>query len=279
MRGNMFRNISCRWPIPVCISACLWMAFTSLSCDKLLDDVGVEKGKLPGDLLVDELPGLAGAKMEFVYIPAGMFMMGSPENEEGRLSDEGPQREVTISRGFYLGKYVVTQGQWEAVMGARPWRGKDNVKEHPDHPAVFVSWGNARAFIRKLNAQANRALYRLPTEAEWEYACRAGTTTSWSFGDDESKLGDYAWYEVNAWDAGFEYAQPVGTKKPNPWGLYDMHGNVREWVQDLYGSYASSAKVDPRAVERLVPRRSGRRLQRFRSERAVGDSRQRQAVR
>ena len=186
-----------------------------------------------------------GATMNFVWIEPGTFTMGSPE--PGRHSDEGPRHEVTISRTFYLGKFEITQAQWEGVMGTTPWSGKSYVKSNPTHPAVFISWNNMQEFIRRLNEAADDSLYRLPTEAEWEYAARAGTTTRWSFGDDESQLGDYAWYEDNAWDVGLEYAQPVGTKLPNPWGLYDMHGNVYEWCQDWYGSdyYGSSPSIDP----------------------------------
>ena len=193
------------------------------------------------------LPG--GATMEMVWIEPGTFTMGSPSSEPGRESDEGPQHEVTISKGFYLGKYEVTQGQWEAAMGTRPWAGKDYVMENPDHPAVWVSWNDAQEFTGKLNQVAGSDLYRLSTEAEWEYACRAGTATRWSFGDDESLLRDYAWYAENAWKAGENYAHRVGTKLPNPWGLYDMHGNVWELVQDWYGPYTSANQVDPTGPE------------------------------
>ncbi|MBT4498570.1 MAG: formylglycine-generating enzyme family protein, partial [Gemmatimonadetes bacterium] len=92
-------------------------------------------------------------------------------------------------------------------------------------------------------------IYRLPSGSEWEYACRAGTDTRWSFGDAESQLGDFAWYRDNAWDADLQYGQPVGTKLPNPWGLYDMHGNILEWCQDWYGDYSSSAQADPTGPE------------------------------
>ena len=130
-------------------------------------------------------------------------------------------------------------------MGTTPWSGQDNVRSNPNHPAVYISWEDMQELTQQLNEAAGEEIYRLPTEAEWEYACRAGTTTWWSFGDDEARLGDYAWYRANAWDAGLEYAQPVGTKQPNPWGLYDMHGNVIEWCQDWYGSYTSNSQVDP----------------------------------
>ena len=190
------------------------------------------------------LPG--GGEMEFVWIEPGVFQMGSPESEEGRGSDEGPVHEVEISQGFWLGKYEVTQGEWEAVMGTEPWLGESWVQEHPSHPAVYISWNDVQRLVDKLNDAAGSAVYRLPTEAEWEYACRAGSTTRWSFGDDESQLTHYAWYADNAWDEGKQYAQPVGTKRPNPWGLYDMHGNAWEWVQDWYNSrYNSSPRVDP----------------------------------
>ena len=175
--------------------------------------------------------------METVYIQPGTFTMGSPASESGRYDDEGPQHEVTISKGFYLGKYEVTQGQWQAVMGTTPWSGQNYVQANAEHPAVYVSWTDAQAFIQKLNEAAGKTLYGLPTEAEWEYACRAGTTARWSFGDDESQLKDYAWYDVNAWDVGERYAHKVGTKQANPWGLYDMHGNVWEGCADRYGAY------------------------------------------
>ena len=195
--------------------------------------------------LVASLPG--GAEMAFAWIELGVFQMGSPSSEEGRREDEGPVHEVEISEGFWLGKYEVTQEQWEAVMGTTPWSGKDYVVSDPSHPAVYISWHNVQAFIHLLNEAAGDSLYRLPSEAEWEYACRAGSTTRWSFGDDESQLTRYAWYHDNAWNVGEEYAHVVGQKKPNAWGLYDMHGNVWEWVQDWYDSdyYNSSPRIDP----------------------------------
>ncbi len=163
--------------------------------------------------------------MEFVFIPAGEFDMGSPSGEDRRDSDELPRHRVEIAKIFYMGKYEVTQKQWRDVMGNNPSYFKgDNL------PVERVSWNDAQEFIKKLNGKEGTNKYRLPSEAEWEYAARAGTTTRYSFGDDESKLGDYAWYEGNSGSETHE----VGQKKPNPWGLYDMHGNVWEWVQDKY---------------------------------------------
>ena len=162
-------------------------------------------------------------------------MMGSPSSEEGRRPHEGPVHEVEISTGFWLGKYEITQGQWESVLGATPWSDKEYVQSNPSHPAVYISWDDVSWFVGKLNSEAGELLYRLPTEAEWEYACRAGTQTRWSFGEDGSLSGSHAWYSANAWNAGEQYAHAVGTKLPNPWGLYDMHGNVWEWVSDSYG--------------------------------------------
>ena len=196
-----------------------------------------------GEVATFSLPG--GATIEMVWIESGIFMMGSPDTEADRQADEGPQHEVTITKGFYLGEYELTQGQWEAVMGTTPWSGQSHVQENPDHPAVYISWEDVQAFVAKLNEVEGKEVYRLPTEAEWEYACRAGTTTRWSLGDDESQLADYAWYAGNAWGVGENYAHQVGTKLPNPWGLYDMHGNVYEWCQDWYGTYLSGAQTDP----------------------------------
>lgn len=186
-----------------------------------------------------------GVAMEFVWIEPGTFLMGSPASSLTRGEDEGPQHEVSISKGFYLGKFEITQAQWVAVMGTAPWTRRKYVQAEPNHPAVYISWVDMQEFLRRLNEAADRDLYRLPTEAEWEYACRAGTTTSRSFGDDESLLGAYAWYLENVGDARGKFAQPVGSKQPNPWGLYDMHGNVWEWVQDWYSSsYANAKRID-----------------------------------
>jgi formylglycine-generating enzyme required for sulfatase activity len=173
--------------------------------------------------------------MEFVLIPAGTFQMGT--NDSDANSNEQPAHTVRITRPFYLGKYEVTQGQWQAVMGNNPSRFTGD----PNRPVENVSWEDVQEFVRRLNSREGGATYRLPTEAEWEYAARAGTTTRWSFGDDASQLGRYAWYEGNAGGQ----THPVGQLQPNPWGLYGMHGNVWEWVQDWYGTYTSGTAVDP----------------------------------
>jgi formylglycine-generating enzyme required for sulfatase activity len=145
---------------------------------------------------------------------------------------------------FYMQTTEVTQGQWKAVMGTEPWKGKGDVREGANYAATHVSWDDAIAYCKKLS-EAEDKTYRLPTEAEWEYACRAGTETAWSFGDDEKALGDYAWYRENTTDIGEEYAHQVELKKPNAFGLYDMHGNVYEWCHDYYGVYKQSPAQDP----------------------------------
>jgi formylglycine-generating enzyme required for sulfatase activity len=174
--------------------------------------------------------------MEFVLIPGGEFEMGSPPDEEARFEEEGPVHHVNIGKAFYMGRYEVTQQQWRAIMSDNPsyFTGDD------DLPVEQVSWDDVQEFIKKLNEKEGTDKYRLPSEAEWEYACRAGTATRYSLGDDESKLGDYAWYADNSdWKT-----HPVGQKKPNPWGLYDMHGNVWEWVQDCWHSDYNGAPTD-----------------------------------
>ena len=170
--------------------------------------------------------------MELVLIPAGKFRMGSPPSEKGRSIDED-QVDVTLTREFYLGKTEVTQAQWRAVMRTEPWKGSDFVREGESYPATYVSWDDAQAFCRKLSESEQRT-YRLPTEAEWEYACRAGTTTRFSFGDDESQLGEFAWFGDNAWRLGEKFAHATAGKSPNSFGLYDMHGNVWEWCEDAH---------------------------------------------
>jgi len=177
--------------------------------------------------------------MKLRLIPAGEFMMGSPGTESDREDDE-TQHRVTITKPFYLGETEVTQEQYEKVMGTNPSEFKD-----PQNPVETVSWDDAVEFCRKLSAMPAEKTkgyeYRLPTEAEWEYACRSGTTTAYGFGDDASRLGDYGWFEDNSGSK----THPVGEKKPNGWGLYDMHGNVYEWCQDRYGNYPSGSATDP----------------------------------
>ena len=187
-------------------------------------------------ILTINLPG--NVEMKFRKIPAGKFTMGSPENEKGRRSNEGPLHMVTITRPFYLGMYEVTQAQWKVVMGNNPSQSRGC---GDDCPVGKVSWGDVQEFINKLNQIEGLNKYRLPTEAEWEYACRAGTTTRFNFGDDAAVLDQYAWYGGNSG----QRPHPVGQKKPNAWGLYDMHGNVMEWCQDWYGDYPSASVTDP----------------------------------
>ena len=176
-----------------------------------------------------------GGKLELVLIPAGEFVMGSPDSEQGRDSDEGPTHKVRISGPFYLGKTEVTQAQWQAVMDKNPSKFKGSA----DLPVEHVLWDDAQEFCRKLSQRVGREI-RLPTEAEWEYACRAGTTTAYSFGSDPSRLGEYAWYTENSGGQ----THPVGRKTANPWGLYDMHGNVMEWCADWKKRYFSGARTD-----------------------------------
>jgi len=174
-------------------------------------------------------------RMEFVLIPAGSFLMGSPD--ETGDGDEYPRHDVVISQPFYLGKYEVTQEQWEEVMGSNPSRFRG-----AKLPVETVSWKDCQVFLAKLAAKTGRK-FALPTEAQWEYACRAGTTTFWSFGDTNAAVDEFAWGKSNSGGQ----SHPVGGKKPNPWGLYDMHGNVSEWCADRYAkhTYSNGVVVDP----------------------------------
>ena len=186
------------------------------------------KGPKNGATKTITLPG--GVTMEMIYVAPGEFTMGSPESEEGHEDDE-KQHCVTLTKGFWLGKYEVTQKQWESVMRNNPsnWKGDDL-------PVENVSWEDCQEFIRKVNASLNCGA-RLPTEAEWEYACRAGTSGPYA----GAGLDSMVWYNSNS---GYE-THPVGRKSPNAWGFYDMHGNVYEWCNDWYGEYPSGSVTDP----------------------------------
>jgi formylglycine-generating enzyme required for sulfatase activity len=171
--------------------------------------------------------------MEFVYISPGSFMMGSPPDELKRDDDE-TLHQVTLTRGCYMQTTEVTQGQWKKVMTNNPSYFQDC---GDDCPVEQISYNMVIQFIDNLNKMEQTDKYRLPTEAEWEYACRAGSTTAYCFGDESIQLEEYAWYDANS----EKTTHPVGEKKPNAWGLYDMHGNVLEWSQGWYGRSPSGS--------------------------------------
>jgi formylglycine-generating enzyme required for sulfatase activity len=204
--------------------------------------------------------------LRLVLIKPGKFQMGFSDAERKHffVKDKQPQHEVEITRPFYLAVYTVTQEQYVKVTGLKnpsyfseDGGGKDEVKglDTRRFPVEQVSWKDARAFIDALNQADNKKPagweYDLPTEAEWEYACRAGTTAAYSFGDDYKDLRDYAWY----WQNSHGRTHEVGTRKPNPWGLYDMHGNVWQWCRDGKREYSEESKKDPKGQEKDDDRR------------------------
>src|SRR6185369_14902119 len=193
---------------------------------------------------------LQSPSANMVFIPANTFLLGTPTNELHRSADEGPQTTVTLTHGFWIAKYEVTQGEYLSVVGSNP----SGFPGDLNRPVESVSWLDATNYCARLTQQELSAglippgyHYRLPTEAEWEYAARAGTSTRFSYGDDPdfTNLTNNAWYSANS---GFG-THPVGQKAPNPWGLYDMEGNVLEWCQDWYGPYPGGVVTDPQGVK------------------------------
>ncbi len=180
--------------------------------------------------------------MDLAWIPSGSFTMGSRESEKGREEDESPRHRVILTKGFYMGVTEVTQQQWEQLMGTAPWADNPNIQQGARLPAVFVTWTDAVSFCRRLSESEGRR-YRLPTEAEWEYACRAGTYSPfyWGYAFDER----YAWSSKNSELNMHE----VGEKRPNAWGLFDMGGNVWEMCSDWYGRYPGEELTDPKGPD------------------------------
>lgn len=189
----------------------------------------------------------------FRWCPAGTFTMGEDDKEvdatlasmiirrRKEIGEDDKKVEVTLTAGYWLGETEITQAQWQTLMDTSPWSGQQHVKEGADYAASYISHEEAVAFCQKLTAQERSAgrlpkgwKYSLPTEAQWEYACRAGTQSQFSFGQFESPMGEHGWFEKNAVEMGATFAHRVGMKKPNPWGLSDMHGNVGEWCSDWW---------------------------------------------
>ena len=228
------------------ILAAVWAESGKSQSDKVTATTDFIEVSLPG-LPEDAYP------MRLVRIPAGTFQMGSSRDERGGWSWEDPVHTVTITHDFYLGETEVTQGQWQAIMNYNPADDYDPAHDYgigPDYPVYYVSWNDImhpNGFLDRLDSQTDFTGFRLPTEAEWEYAGRAGTTTRFYFGDSLSctddcqdctagmlpgNRSDFMWYCYNTpWLTG---SHPVGGRLPNPFGLYDMHGNVAEWCQDWY---------------------------------------------
>ncbi len=253
----------------VCLLVCVELAIAQDELREWIDDTGIHKTRAAlvtihddkvelrlenGQILTVPIVRLSTADVDYirrqapitnsigmklVLIPKGTFTMGSPTDEVGRSEDE-TQHEVTISQNFYLGAYEVTQTQYQEVMGENP-----SLFKQPRNPVEQVSWEDAVEFCKRMSElpaeKAAGRVYRLPSEAEWEYACRAGSTTKYNFGDDNRHLGSFAWQRDNS---KFK-PHSVGQKQPNAWGLYDMHGNVWEWCADWYREYPSGAVSDP----------------------------------
>jgi formylglycine-generating enzyme required for sulfatase activity len=252
----------------VCILAYATLLATESKPDEPPEAAPPASDSLPGKK-AGEVRDDNGLKMKLVWCPPGFVTMEQigqvgqveqsainddedldqidPEDRPAHSKSESSKNitpvKVFVTRGYWLAKYEVTQSEWRQVMATEPWKGQRRfpVKEGIDFPATWITWDDAMEFCRMLTGRERDAgrlpagwVYTLPTEAQWERACRGRTETKFSFGDDESKLGEHGWFLANARDAGESYAHQVGQKKPNPWGLCDMHGNVSEWCRDWY---------------------------------------------
>jgi formylglycine-generating enzyme required for sulfatase activity len=222
---------------------CLLLASAMLACScQTADDATIDAREPAG--VANEAVNSIG--MKFVRVPKGTFAMGSQRGNRNADLDER-QHEVTLSRDYFIGAFECTQEQYERVMGKNPSQFQDprSKGSTANHPVERVSWNDAAEFCRRLSElpaeKAAGRSYRLPTEAEWERACRGGSTGEFAFGDDAAALGDYAWYEPN----GGGQTHPVGQKRPNAFGIYDMHGNAWEWCADWYVEHSSRPVVDP----------------------------------
>ncbi len=220
-----------RSPLPA-VLGCAGLFAMGLACQGLEAPAPTEESPAPREM-TDQKTGI-----QLTLIPAGSFLMGSPASEVGRGFPEGPQHEVSISQDFWMAKHEVTNAQYDRFLRAtshpKPKYRDDNAFTGPDQPVIGVSWNDADAYCRWAGME-------LPTEAQWEYAARAGTTSSYWSGDSEADLARVGWYSANGGNA----TMPVGQKPANAWGLHDMHGNVWNWTADWYGEYSSSALTDP----------------------------------
>lgn len=218
IRHNLNRGETYLSPTPMIVNTPAFSPETPASSPALLQSLTVDLGN--------------GVMIEMVHLPGGEFEMGWDQGEP----DERPRHREKVA-SFAIGKYEVTQSQWKALMGSD--NNPSYFKGDDDRPVETVSWNTVQDFIKRLRQKTGNEVYRLPTEIEWEYAALAGSTGRWGFGDDQSKLSDYAWYADNASNS----THPVGRKKPNHWGLFDMHGNVMEWCQDWYDEEAYRRKL------------------------------------